>query len=238
MTLAIGFSPHDSTSSGGVGTSRGTGSSSATSASGTLFPVSQAGPGRLPPDEEAAVVALGNTGAGTPATHEGHSSTDPVPEVQLSASNQKVFDAQWNAAEQAIAQRDTLEKAAALGYVRAAAPAGGIGTHWVLWSQIAKPFDPAVPSMLLFDERRHPAVLVGYSYALQSPARPEGFAGATTVGWSASRRRGRMRAAAPTSPAATSGCSTLGWCRVTTTARDGSRRSTRRCARRSSAPPT
>jgi hypothetical protein len=31
--------------------------------------------------------------------------------------------------------------------------------------------------MLLFDERRSPAVLVGYSYALQSPTRPDGFAG-------------------------------------------------------------
>ena len=31
--------------------------------------------------------------------------------------------------------------------------------------------------MLLFDERRQPAVLVGYSYWLQSPTEPEGFAG-------------------------------------------------------------
>ena len=50
-----------------------------------------------------------------------------------------------------------ITEATALGYVRATAPSGGIGTHWVLWSQIAKPFDPATPSMLLFDERRRPA---------------------------------------------------------------------------------
>lgn len=169
VALAIGFSPRDSTSSVSVG--------SGPAASGTLFPVSQAGPERLPAVEQAAVEALGNTGAGTPATHDGHSSVDPVAEVPLSAADQAQFDSQWVAAQQAIAQRDTLEKAAALGYVRAAAPAGGIGTHWVLWSQIAKPFDPAKPSMLLFDERRKPAVLVGYSYALQTPTRPEGFAG-------------------------------------------------------------
>jgi hypothetical protein len=169
VALAIGFSPRDSTSSVRV--------DSTTAPSGTLFPVSQAGPERLPVAEQAAVIALGNTGAGPPATHEGHSSSDPVAAVPLSAADQAVFDSQWLAAQQAIAQRDTLEKAGALGYVRAAAPAGGIGTHWVLWSQIAKPFDPATPSMLLFDERRSPAVLVGYSYALQSPTRPEGFAG-------------------------------------------------------------
>lgn len=173
MALAIGFSPRESRSS----VSPDSGPSTATNASGTLFPVSQAGPNRLPPEEAAAVLALGNTGAGVPATHEGHSSSDPVPEVELSPADAELFDTQWQAAQQAMAQRDTLEKAAALGYVRAAAPAGGIGTHWVLWSQIAKPFDPATPSMLLFDERKHPALLVGYSYALQSPTRPEGFAG-------------------------------------------------------------
>ncbi len=48
----------------------------------------------------------------------------------------------------------------------------------MLWSQIAKPFDPAHPAMLLFDERKRPAVLVGYSYWVQSPTEPVGFAGA------------------------------------------------------------
>ena len=173
VALAIGFSPRDSTSSVGLGQPGGT----TTNASGTLFPVSQPGPGRLPADQVAAILALGSTGAGTPADHAGHSAIDPVPEVPLSDADSAKFDSQWQTAQQAIAQRDTLEKAAALGYVRAAAPAGGIGTHWVLWSQIAKPFDPAKPSMLLFDERRKPAALVGYSYALQSATRPEGFAG-------------------------------------------------------------
>ena len=61
--------------------------------------------------------------------------------------------------------------------MRASSPGAGIGTHWVLWSQIAKPFDPAHPAMLLFDERKQPAVLVGYSYWLQSATEPVGFAG-------------------------------------------------------------
>ena len=148
-----------------------------TPASGTLFPPSDPGPNRLAPGEAAAIVALGATGAGVPADHAGHSSAESVPEVALSPADQAVFDRQLAAAQAAIASLDTIEKAAALGYVEAASPAGGIGTHWVLWSQIAKPFDPAKPSMLLFDERRNPPVLVGYSYALQSPTRPEGFAG-------------------------------------------------------------
>jgi hypothetical protein len=167
--LSLGFSPSDSKSAVNV--------VSGTTASGTLFPVSQPGPERLAPGEAEAIVALGNTGAGTPAVHTGHSTADLVPAVPLSAADAALFDSQWLAAQQAIPYLDTLAKATALGYVRAAAPAGGIGTHWVLWSQIAKPFDPAKPSMLLFDERRDPAVLVGYSYALQSPTRPEGFAG-------------------------------------------------------------
>lgn len=167
--LSLSFSPSDSKSAVSV--------VSGTTASGTLFPVSQPGPERLAPGEAEAIVALGNTGAGTPAVHTGHSTADLVPAVPLSAADAALFDSQWLAAQQAIPHLDTLAKATALGYVRAAAPAGGIGTHWVLWSQIAKPFDPAKPSMLLFDERRDPAVLVGYSYALQSPTRPEGFAG-------------------------------------------------------------
>jgi hypothetical protein len=144
----------------------------------TLFPISQPeGASRLAAGEAEAITALGATGAGVPATHEGHGSTAAEVEQSLSPADQALFDAQWTAAQQARTSFDTIEKASALGYVRAASPAGGIGTHWVLWSQIAKPFDPATPSMLLFDEHRQPAVLVGYSYALSTPARPEGFAG-------------------------------------------------------------
>jgi hypothetical protein len=145
--------------------------------SGTLFPVSEPGPQRLAPGEAEAIIALANTGAGQPVGNSGHLHTDPVAEVPLDSSDATLFASQWRVAQAAIPQLDTLEKASALGYVRAAAPVSGIGTHWVLWSQIAKPFDLAKPSMLLFDEKRNPAVLVGYSYALQSPTRPHGFAG-------------------------------------------------------------
>jgi hypothetical protein len=166
VALSMGFSPKGTKSSVSVDTTVAT--------SETFFPTSKAQPTRLALGEAEAIIALGSTGVGPPSADASHAHTDVVQELPLSP----VFDAQWSAARGAIDTRDTEAKAAALGYVRATAPAGGIGTHWVLWSQIAKPFDPANPSMLLFDERRNPPVLVGYSYALQSPARPEGFAGA------------------------------------------------------------
>ena len=61
--------------------------------------------------------------------------------------------------------------------MRASAPGPGVGTHWVQWSQVAKPFDPAHPAMVLYDETSEPARLVGYSYWVQSPTEPIGFAG-------------------------------------------------------------
>jgi hypothetical protein len=169
VVLAMSFSPDDKSSPAA--------SESTTVASGTFFPVSTAQPTRLASGEAEAIVALGSTGAGPPATHTGHSSAEIVPKVALSPDDAAIFNLQWRAAQDAIPLHDTEQEAAALGYVRATSPAGGIGTHWVLWSQIAKPFDAAKPSMLLFDERRDPPVLVGYSYALQSQTRPEGFAG-------------------------------------------------------------
>jgi hypothetical protein len=169
VAVSMGFSPDGSTSSAGVQTT--------TPASGTFFPVSDAQPTQLAQDVAQAIVSLGSTGAGIPTSDEGHAHTDVLLEQPLSVLDAPVFNAQWSAAQAAVPLHDTEAKAAALGYMRATAPAGGIGTHWVLWSQIAKPFDPAAPSMLLFDERRNPPVLVGYSYALQSPATPQGFAG-------------------------------------------------------------
>jgi hypothetical protein len=171
VAVSMGFSPTGSSS-------RPQSDTNVAATSDTLFPTSHAQPAQLSRTEVEAIAALGSTRAGPPTSDTGHAHTDAVAEVPLSAVDQAIFDSQVATARAAIPHHDTEEKAAALGYVRATAPVGGIGTHWVLWSQIAKPFDPATPSMLLFDERRKPAVLVGYSYALQSPTLPEGFAGA------------------------------------------------------------
>ena len=97
--------------------------------------------------------------------------------MPLFTGDAAAFANEWLTAQRAIPSHDTIDEAVALGYVRATSRVAGIGTHFVRWSQIAQPFDPGGPAMLLFDERREPPALVGYSYALQSPTQPEGFAG-------------------------------------------------------------
>lgn len=77
----------------------------------------------------------------------------------------------------AAQQLDTIGKANAAGYVVASTNAAGVGVHFVKWSLIDKPFDPTTPSMLLFDLRHDPPVLVGFSYWVHSTDAPAGFAG-------------------------------------------------------------
>ena len=133
-------------------------------------------PNDLPDNEVAAIVALGATGAERPpvdehqhgGSHSGHS---------VSAEDQAVLDVEIETARSVIKDLDTIEKVAARGYVLATSPSPGIGTHWVHWSQIRKPFAPDKPSMILFDHEQDPPELVGYSYAVQTPERPSGFTG-------------------------------------------------------------
>ena len=56
----------------------------------------------------------------------------------------------------------------------------GVGVHWVDWTLIDAPFDPARPAMLLFDERAGATELVGFSYWVRTPT-PDGFAGSNDV---------------------------------------------------------
>jgi hypothetical protein len=133
----------------------------------------------LSDSEIAAIVSLGQTDAGPPPEGEhSHHSMDHTP-VTLDAVEQSLLNAEIDIARSAISRLDTIEKAKAAGYVLATAPSAGIGTHWVHWSQIRRPFAPDMPSMILFDHEQTPPVLVGYSYAVQSPDRPVGFTGAS-----------------------------------------------------------
>ena len=156
-------------------------SSSITPATSTVViaPATPRDPGRITSADVAAIQQLGDSPAGVPqsAHDHGHGDTGVEPEYPLFTGDAATFANQWLRAVASVPNFDTVEKATALGYVRASTPSAGVGTHYVLWPQIAKPFDPAHPAMLLFDERRRPAVLVGYSYWLQSPTEPEGFAG-------------------------------------------------------------
>ncbi len=53
----------------------------------------------------------------------------------------------------------------------------GVGTHWINWTLVGQPFDPARPSMLLFAPRVGGNRLVGLSYWSRSPTEPAAFAG-------------------------------------------------------------
>jgi len=98
------------------------------------------------------------------------------PERPLAGADADAFSRQWAAAVAASARLATPEQAAAAGYAQSSSQVPGVGTHWINWTLVDAPFDPARPSMLLFDDRR--AHLVGFSYWVRSGSEPEGFAGA------------------------------------------------------------
>jgi len=87
--------------------------------------------------------------------------------------------AAWAAAEDAALALATPEAARAAGYQPVSPVVAGVGAHWVRWSLVDAPFDPARPSMLLFatTTEGRPPRLVGFSYWVRSPTPPEGFPG-------------------------------------------------------------
>ena len=133
----------------------------------------------LPAAQEAALRALALRDPGTAARpypsdmeHKG-----PMRELALSAEEEQALAQELAAARAAAAGLDTPAKARAAGYIQSSEGIPGIGAHWVNWTLIDKPFDPARPSMLLFATLGGRERLVGYSYFMQSDTEPEGFAG-------------------------------------------------------------
>jgi hypothetical protein len=112
------------------------------------------------------------------ANGHGHNHGGPESLTPLSPAEQGELDRQWAVAVAAARRVDTAAKANAAGYVVASTTAPGVGVHFVNWELIDKPFDPAAPSMLLFDMRGPEPVLAGFSYWLRSDVAPAGFAGA------------------------------------------------------------
>ena len=104
---------------------------------------------------------------------------DSGPSRELTPEEQQTFDEQWAAATGAIPRYDTIAEVEAAGYVLASGNNDGSGVHYVKWSIIDRPFDPAEPSMLLFEElvRGEEMELIAYSYWVSSDGPPEGFAG-------------------------------------------------------------
>jgi hypothetical protein len=168
---ACGGSPTDSASGAPTATPR-------------LAPLTPRDPGRIAPEQAEAIAELAaNASAVAPDPHAGHVGHDqPGPQgadetSDLAAGDQVRFDEQWARAGSAVPALDSLDEAAAAGYTRAAVQVAGIGVHWVNWTLIDAPFDPARPAMLLFDERATPPTLVGFSYWVRSETEPGGFAG-------------------------------------------------------------
>lgn len=153
-------------------TSTSTSTSTSTPLSGPLHD-----PGRITAEDRVAIDALGASGAVEPDHAHGHAQVPVTIAMPLLTGDRATFEYQWLVARRSTTRFDTVQKAVAAGFVRTSAPGPGVGTHWVRWPRVLEPFDPAEPSMILFDERSEPARLVAYVYWVQSPEEPEGFAG-------------------------------------------------------------
>ena len=152
-------------------------------------PIAEAGQvsERLPNEEAMALLALSARSPLPGSSDHSHGSggghgggfKEPPPLVPLDDAEQAEFEQQWAQAIGAAQTLSTLEAAQAAGYRQASTETPGLGSHWVKWSLVDEPFDPAKPSMLLFKELRYgqPPDLVGFSYWVASAAEPEGFAG-------------------------------------------------------------
>ncbi len=147
----------------------------------TATPAPTARAPRLAPSEQAAIERLA---VSSPPIDPSESTAPPAVTLvtSLPADQKTRFDAQITAAAAAAKAFASTDMAAAAGYVQSSTQLPGIGTHWVKWSLVDQPFDPAKPAMLLFDESAlHPSRLAGFSYWVRSAAPPEGFAGPNDV---------------------------------------------------------
>lgn len=136
---------------------------------------------RLAPEEQAAVARLaaasGPLSGDEHGDHHDHGAFAPEPAEPLTTAEHDTLAVQWAQAEAAAARLSTPDAAAAAGYVQASSQLPGVGTHWVKWSMIDQPFDPATPSMILFDQSPlRPTRLAGLSYWVRSADAPDGFA--------------------------------------------------------------
>ena len=146
-----------------------------------LTPLTPTDPNRIPSDQQAAITSLAELASPLfPSGTNGHGHNHAGPEslTPLSPPEQNELDRQWEAAVEAAGRLESAAKANAAGYFIASTTAPGVGVHFVNWELIDKPFDPAAPSMLLFDMSGADPVLVGFSYWLRSDDVPTGFAGA------------------------------------------------------------
>jgi hypothetical protein len=146
-----------------------------------IGPLTPRNPDRIPAAQRAAIRELAEVVSHDPPQPGAMDmSGGPETTLPLTGVEEATFEQQWAVAQAAVPGLDTPAEARAAGYNRAAVQASGIGVHWVDWALIDKPFDPARPAMLLFDERNGRDDLVAFSYWVHGP-RPEGFAGANDL---------------------------------------------------------
>ena len=149
-----------------------------------IGPLTPRDPDRITPAQRQAIAdlaaAVSADAPGPAAHHMDGSDNATATTVPLPAADQAEFDEQWAVAVAAVADLDTPAERAAAGYVQAAVQGAGVGVHYVDWTRVDRPFDPAHPAMLLVDERDGRADLVGFSYWLHAP-QPDGFAGPNDV---------------------------------------------------------
>lgn len=124
-------------------------------------------------DKAPAEVLLGADGG----FEHSHLGADPV--TALAPGDRRLLDQQLDCARRAAKGLVTPEQALAAGYVQGSTLTLGVGDHWIDWTAVGRPFDPAHPAMLLFASRRYdaPEELVGFSYWVGSSGPPAGFAG-------------------------------------------------------------
>lgn len=173
--------PADGSAADQVSAGADTPEASAAATAATATTVERTGPlhepDRITAADREAIERLAASGASEPEHAHGHSQVPVTVAAPLLTGDAGTFAQQWLAARRSTSRFDTIAEARAAGFVRTSSPGPGVGTHWVRWPQVAEPFDPGEPAMVLFDERSSPARLVAYVYWVQSDDEPEGFAG-------------------------------------------------------------
>ena len=103
--------------------------------------------------------------------HDGRGATSMMkPSAQL--------EAELESAQRAAEALMTEERLADVGYHVGSYWSPGVGTHYIDWRLVGKPFDPARPAMLLIDTTPgHRRRLAGFSYWVGGNRPPAGFSG-------------------------------------------------------------
>jgi hypothetical protein len=140
---------------------------------------------RLPRDEGLALSTLAWSRSSSLAEGDAHEHGGETVDVdELTSDERDDLAAQFEAAAAVVARYETVEQALADGYTASSPRVDGIGYHYTKWTLVDRPFDPAIPSQLLYEEVTfgNGLELVGLSYWIASEHPPEGFAG-DADGW-------------------------------------------------------